>query len=30
MAWILKIKEATKGLVEEPIAEKKEAMHFIE
>ena len=29
MAWILKMKEASKGLVEEPLAEKKEAMHFI-
>jgi multimeric flavodoxin WrbA len=29
MAWILKMKVASKGLVEEPIAEKKEAMHFI-
>lgn len=29
MTWILKMKEASKGLVEEPLAEKKEAMHFI-
>jgi len=29
MAWILKMKEASKGLVEEPLPEKKEAMHFI-
>jgi multimeric flavodoxin WrbA len=29
MAWILKMKEASKSLVEEPAAEKKEAMHFI-
>ncbi len=29
MAWLLKMKEASKGLVEEPDAEKKEAMHFI-
>lgn len=29
MAWLLKMKEATKDLVEEPIAEKKEAMNFI-
>ena len=29
MAWILKMKEASKGLVEEPLAEKKEMMHFI-
>ncbi len=29
MAWILKMKEASKEMVEEPLAEKKEAMHFI-
>lgn len=29
MTWILKMKEASKGLVEEPLPEKKEAMHFI-
>lgn len=29
MAWLLKMKEATKGVVEEPAAEKKEAMNFI-
>ncbi|MCE1199057.1 MAG: flavodoxin family protein [Marinilabiliales bacterium] len=29
MAWLMKMKEATQGLVEEPVAEKKEAMHFI-
>jgi hypothetical protein len=29
MTWILKMKEASKGLVKEPLPEKKEAMHFI-
>jgi multimeric flavodoxin WrbA len=29
MVWLLKMKEASKDLVEEPLAEKKEAMHFI-
>jgi len=29
MVWLLKMKEASKGLVEEPLAEKKEAMNFI-
>lgn len=29
MAWLLKMKEVTKDLIEEPLAEKKEAMHFI-
>ena len=29
MAWLLKMKEATKDMIEEPIAEKKVAMHFI-
>jgi multimeric flavodoxin WrbA len=29
IAWLLKMKEASTGLVEEPAAEKKEAMHFI-
>ena len=29
MAWLLKMKEATKGLVEEPVAEQKIMMHFI-
>lgn len=29
MAWLLKMKEASKGLIEEPLAEKKKAMHFI-
>ena len=29
MAWLLKMKEASKDLVEEPLAEQKVAMHFI-
>ena len=29
MAWLLKMKEVSKGLVEEPLAEQKVAMHFI-
>jgi hypothetical protein len=29
MAWLLKMKEVTKDLIAEPLAEKKEAMHFI-
>jgi multimeric flavodoxin WrbA len=29
MAWLLKMKEVAKDLIEEPLAEKKEAMHFI-
>lgn len=29
MAWLLKMKEASKDLVDEPLAEKKEAMNFI-
>ncbi|MEK7719430.1 MAG: hypothetical protein AAB347_07450 [Bacteroidota bacterium] len=29
MVWLLKMKEVSKGLVEEPLAEQKVAMHFI-
>lgn len=29
MAWLLKMKEASKGLVEEPLAEQKVMTHFI-
>ena len=29
MAWLLKMKEATTGLIDEPVAEKKVATNFI-